>query len=279
MALGIGSINSTSLFALSAIKKNESLLSVSLSQLSSGNRLVSAGIDPSGIAISASFRAQIGGSEQAIYNSQDAINLTRTADATLGGQQETLLRMRDLAVRAGNDATLTPQDQANLNAEFQSLNASLTQSGEASSFNTKQLTSATNPYGTQQVQSTPNNQPAGNQSVTINPSTAVTLGTSGQDLLNSTNAGNALTAVDTALANVSNQRANLGVTENSLNYTTNSLESSRINMMASNSSIADLNMAEGITNLTRLSMLAKFGLAALSSANAQAGGVLKLMGI
>jgi flagellin len=242
-------------------------------------RLINAGISPGDIAISSSFRAQIGGTEQAIYNSQDAINLAQTADATLGGQTETLLRMRDLAVRAGNEATLTPEDRARLNQEYQSLNNQLTQTGEAASFNSKQLTSAVNPYNTQAVQSQPNNNPAANESVTINPSTAATLGTTVSDLTTPANAQNAINTIDNALANVSNQRANLGVTSNNLNYTTNALESSRINMMAANSRIAELNMEEGITNFSKGLLLNKFGLAALSATNAQQGGVLKLLGV
>jgi len=276
----IGAINkASSLFAQNAIRLNSLLVSKASAQLSSGNRLVSASIDPSAIAISAQFRSQIGGTEQAIYNSQDAINLTRTADATLGSQEETLLRMRDIAVRANNDATLTADDKARLNAEFQSLNTQLTQTGEAANFNTKQLTSAVNPYGTQTVQTTADNNPAAQSSVTINSSTAATLGTAGQDLTVAGGPGNAITAIDNALSTIANQRASLGVTENSLNYTTNDLEAQRINMAAANSRIADTDIAATMTEFTKGLMLNKFGLAMLAKTNAQGAGVLKLMGI
>ncbi len=279
MALGIGSVQSSSLFATNAIRKNSLLLTTLTGQLSSGNRLINAAISPSDIAISAGFRAQIGGTEQAIYNTQDAINLAQTADSTLGTQTETLLRMRDLAVRASNDATLSDADRARLDQEYQSLSSQLTQSGEAANFNSKQLTSNVNPYNTQEVQSQPNNNSAINETITINPSTADTLGVTGTDLTTSANAQSAIDTIDNAISTVSNQRANLGVTSNNLSSQTNALESSRINMMASNSNIADMDMEKGITNLTKALLLNKFGLAALSVTNAQQGGVLKLMGI
>lgn len=268
----------SSLFAQNAIRINSLLLNRTSAQLSSGNRLVSAGIDPSGLAISQTFRAQIGGTEQAIYNTQDAVNLANTADSTLGTQGEVLGRMRDIAVRAGNEATLTDADRTRMNNEYQSLNAELTRSGEAATFNTKQLTSQTNPYGTQQVQATPDNNPAANPNVTINPSTANTLGTDVTDVTTSANAQNAISAIDTAMQNVANQRSSLGTTVNTMQYTTNDLESQRINMSAANSRIADTDFAATISEHTKGMLLTKIGISALSQSNAQSHGVLRLLG-
>ncbi|HOX28735.1 MAG TPA: flagellin [bacterium] len=278
MALGIGGISTSSLFAQNALRVNSLLLSRTTSQLSSGNRLINAGIDPSGLAMSMMFRSQIGGTEQAIYNTQDAVNLTRTAESTLNTQGEILGRMRDISIRSANDATLTAQDRTRLNNEFQSLNAELDRTGEASQFNTKQLTSAVNPYGTKQVQATPDNNTAANPTVTINSSTSATLGTAGQDISSVAGAQNAITAIDTAMQNVANQQVNLGTTENLLQYRTNDLEAMRINMSASNSTLADLDFAQAITEHTKGTMLSKFAVAAIAQSNAQGLGVLKLLG-
>lgn len=279
MALGIGgSVSSSSLFAQNALRINNLLFARTAAQLSSGNRLVNGAIDPSGLAISQQFRAQVGGTDQAIYNTQDNINLTRTADATLNTQQDILMRQRDLAVRAGNDATLTDADRARLDAEYQSLSSELNRQGRANTYNTKELTTdvAGETYGTQATQVGPN---SGDQtSVTINPSTADSLGVTGTDLTTGANARDAISTLDTAIENVSTQRANLGVQERNFGYITNDLNSSRINLAAANSRIADTDFALGISDMTKSLLLNRVSIAALSQSNAQGFGVLKLLG-
>jgi flagellin len=279
MAVGIGgATSSSSLFAQNALRINNLLFARTAAQLSSGNRLVNGAIDPSGLAISQQFRAQIGGTDQAIYNTQDNINLTRTADATLGTQQDILMRQRDLAVRAGNDATLTTEDRARLDAEYQSLNNELDRSGRANTFNTKELTTdvAGQTYGTQSTQVGPN---SGDQtSVTINPSTAQSLGLGGTDLTTGATAQTALSAIDTAIGTVSTQRASLGVQENNFGYIANDLNTSRINMAAANSRIADTDFALTVSDMTKGLLLSRVSMAALSQSNAQGFGVLKLLG-
>lgn len=286
MGLGIsGSTQTSSLFALNAMRVQQNKLSLLSAQLSSGNRLVSGSVDPSGLAISQGFRAQMGGTDQAIYNAQDTISVTRTADSALGTQQAMLGRMRDLAVRSANSATLTAEDQGRLNNEFQSLSQELTRQGNSTSFNSKKLTTdvAGEQYGTQTAQIGPNNSVNDQSQVTIDASTANTLGPAGseivtQDISTTAGAQAAIDAVDTALNQVSNQRATLGVKENTLQYAVNDLSTSRINMAAANSRIADTDMASAITAQTNSLMMTQISMAALSQTKAQAYGVLKLIG-
>lgn len=279
MPLGIGGpMGTSSLFAMNMLRLNNLGMQRNLAQLSSGNRLISGAIDPSGLAISQGFRARIGGTDQAIYNAQDTVNLARTADSTLARQTEVLGRMRDLSVRSANEATLTTADQARLDQEYQSLSSELTRLGETSNFNTKQLTSEANQYGTQAAQVGPDADVNNQMDVTIDPSTANTMGLTGSDITTGANARDAITRIDTALGQVSSGRANLGITENRLQYTVNDLSTQRINLSAANSRIADINMAAAITEQTKLSLLGQTTLAALSQNNAQAMGVLKLLG-
>ncbi|MEW5945125.1 MAG: flagellin [bacterium] len=287
MPLGIqGVTGSNSLFALNMLRLQGVGMQRNLAQLSSGQRIPFAFIDPSGLALSQGFRAQIGGTEQAIYNAQDTVNLARTAEATLGNQTEILGRMRDVSVRAANEATMTDADRARLNQEFQSLSAELTRAGEASTFNTKQLTSEANPFGTQAAQVGPNAGAENQIDVTVNPSTANTLGNEGigeqvaaQDVTTAANARDAITAIDNALAEISTQRAGLGITENRLNYSVNDLSAQRINLAAANSRIADTDFAEAITENTKLGILGQMRVAILAQANAQPGAMLNLLGI
>ncbi len=278
MALGIGSVgNTSSLFAMNAMRVNSLLINKNIAQLSSGNRLINAGIDPSGLAISQMFRSQISGIDQAVYNAQDTVNLTRTADSTLANQQDVLVRMRDLAVRSSNEATLTDADRANLDAEYQSLKSELTRSGNAAQFNTKDLLNGT--YGTQAAQVGPDNSPDQQLDVTLDESTSNSMGLAASDVSNVTNSQNAIDEIDTALEQVSNARVDLGVTENRLQYATNDLYTQRINNAAANSRIADTDFALTISSQVRAQLLNQVSLSALSQSNAQGFGVLKLLGM
>lgn len=252
-------------------------------QLSSGKRLVTASVAPADLAISQTMRAQIGGVERALSNVQDTISLGRVAEGTLSNQTQIIGRMRDVAIQASNSATLTDQQRNILNQEFQTLNAELTRAGQATTFNTKPLLTdvAGQEFGTQTAQVGPE---TGQQlDITLNASTAATLGATGnelalQDISTTTGAQNAITAIDNALQEIVGQRVNIGVTENRLSSITNTLNEQRINTLAANSRIEDMNMAEGITNRTKSMLLGGINLSMMAQANAQNVGVLNLLG-
>jgi len=284
MPIGIGAASKTSsLFAQNALRINSLLFSQRSAQIASGNRLINASIAPSGIAMSSAFRSQLGGIDQAIYNAQDTVNMTRVADSTLSSQGQILGRMRDIALRSANEATLSPQDQARLDDEYQSLKGALNDIGRSSQYNTKQLTTDAaggTPYGTQTSQVGPDAGPANQLDVTLPESTADVM--AGGNLAATSvdtgaNAQAAISEIDTAIEELSNSRSNIGITERRLQYTQNDLSNQRISMAASNSTIADTDMASAITDYTRSLLLNRTGIAALSQSNAQGYGVLSLL--
>ena len=86
----------------------------SINRLSTGLRINSAADDPAGLIESENFRAQISGVEQAIKNSQDALNYTKTAEGALDEISRLMRQSRSLAVLSANTGTLsTSQLQAN----------------------------------------------------------------------------------------------------------------------------------------------------------------------
>ncbi|HOY65030.1 MAG TPA: flagellin, partial [bacterium] len=131
--------NISSLIGMNNLRLTNLGLQTSLARLSSGLRINWAADDPSGLAIAKGMEAQIGGIRTAVQNAEDGINLIRTADGSLAATHEILLRMRDLAVRAANEATLTSADMTRLDDEFQSLVAEIDRKADAVTFNTKNL--------------------------------------------------------------------------------------------------------------------------------------------
>ncbi|HIY57233.1 MAG TPA: flagellin [Candidatus Tetragenococcus pullicola] len=110
----------------------------SLAKLSSGLRINKAGDDAAGLAISEKMKGQVGGLTQAVRNAQDGISLIQTAEGALNETHSILGRMRDLAVQGAN-GTLSTDDRAEINKEFDALKEEITRISENTEFNTKKL--------------------------------------------------------------------------------------------------------------------------------------------
>ena len=113
-------------------------LQKSIAKLSSGLRINSAADDAAGLAISEKMRAQVGGLDKAVANTQDGISLIQTAEGALQETHSVLQRMRELSVQAAND-TLTQQDRSYIQVEIDQLNEEITRIGNTTQFNKKKL--------------------------------------------------------------------------------------------------------------------------------------------
>lgn len=131
--------NIAAMNALRNVGASNMEFSKSITRLSTGLRINSAADDPAGLIISESFRAQIAGIDQAVRNSQDAVNYAKTAEGALDEVNRLLSDARALAVGAGNAATLTDeQNQAN-QSQLNSIVASITRISGNTTFGTKHL--------------------------------------------------------------------------------------------------------------------------------------------
>ena len=77
-------------------------IATSINRLSTGLKIVTAGDDPAGLIISEGMRAQLSGISRAIENSQDAVNMSKTAEGALDEVQTLLKNIRGIAVQAAN---------------------------------------------------------------------------------------------------------------------------------------------------------------------------------
>lgn len=136
----------TNLPAVSALRNlsttNDSM-STSISRLSTGLRIVSAADDPAGLVASENMRAQIKGIGQAMSNSQNAINMAKTAEGGMEEVQTLLSDMRALAVQSANTAVVdATQLQANQNQIANSL-SSINRIASSTQWGTKKLLDGT----------------------------------------------------------------------------------------------------------------------------------------
>ncbi len=278
--------NISGLIGLNNLRTTNLGLQTSLERLSSGLKINKAADDPSGLAIAKGMEAQIGGIRVATQNAEDGINLIHTADGTLSETQDILLRMRDLAVRAANEATLTTQDMTRLDDEFNSLRAELTRKANAVTFNTKTLFDGSYSGGAangQVLQVGPDNGVNYRLTINITSMTAFGLGLSAAAAANvnglqtATSAQVSISAVQAALDTVSDERAKLGIQERRLQHIIDDLAAEDINISAAKSRIYDADMAAEISEFTRLQILQQSGTAILAQANAQPQSVLQLL--
>ena len=107
-----------------------------INRLSTGLRIVNASDDPAGLIISEGFRSTLSGLDQAMRNSQDAVNMSKTAEGAMSEAQRLLTNLKAIAVHASNTAVVdAPQlqaDQAEIRSTIDSINriASSTQWGQ-----------------------------------------------------------------------------------------------------------------------------------------------------
>lgn len=131
--------NIPAMTAMRQLSLNEDRITGSVTRLSTGLRINTAGDDPAGMIISEGLRSQIRGIKQAIRNSQDAVNMNKTAEGALDEVSQLLLSMRSLAVSSANTAVVdAAQLQAN-QSQIRNIVASLNRVAEQTSWGDKKL--------------------------------------------------------------------------------------------------------------------------------------------
>lgn len=269
--------NPDSLMAQFQLRKLEFGLSKTIGRLSSGLRITTGADDPSGVALSNKFKAQLSGIGQAMNNVQDALSLMAHADASLNETQDILGRMRDLAVKAANSAVYTAADDASMDAEFQALMTELTRRTSSVTFNTKTLLDGT--YSSVILQAGPDNGAAYQISLTIASLTPTGLNINALVITSATPSLSAIDYIQSALNQVSTIQASIGVQELKLQHVINDLSSQQVNMAAAKSRITDADMAAEVSEFTRLQVLTQAATAMIAQANSQPNTVLKLLGL
>lgn len=230
----------------------------SLEKLSSGLRINRAADDASGLAISESLRAQIGGLKQATRNAQDGVSLVQTAEGTLNEVHNALQRMNELAVQH-NSGIQNTESQAALSAEFDALKTEIGRVTGAANFNGVDLFAT----GTATFQ-------VGAASGDTIDVTLAAVDVSAAVITDSDTVKDAITDISTA-------RASLGATQNTFESTIKSLNVAVENLTASESRIRDTDMASEMVNFTKNQILSQAGTAMLAQANQAPQGVLQLL--
>jgi flagellin len=111
----------------------------------------------------------------------------------------------------------------------------------------------------------------------ISQLSAATLGLSGLDLQNDTNAAATLTAINAAIGTVSAQRGQIGASVNRLQSASNVITAQVQNLTSASNGIMNADVGKTVSNMTQYNILQSTGMAALQQANQAQQAVLKLL--
>lgn len=294
--MAVVNTNISASLAQASLAKNERALSKAMEQLSTGKKINTAADDAAGLAISTRMSSQIVGLEQSIQNASDAISMIQTAESALDEITNMLLRMRELALQASN-GTGSVADRDYLQDEFTRLKAEIDRIANNTEWNGRAvLNGNAGGTGVQNVSF----QVGGNAGQTISVDFGYMVGgglatgasgvASGGVALSGiaisgattaaaqTAASAAMTGIDKAIENVSNQRASFGATVNQLTHSIDNLTQVSINAESTRSRIMDTDYARSTSELAKAQIIQQAGTAMLAQANQLPASVLDLLG-
>jgi flagellin len=269
-----------------SLNNSSNAVSTAMQRLSSGLRINSAADDAAGYAIAQGLTSQVNGLQQASQNVSDATSMVQTADSALNNVQSMLQRVSELAVQYQN-GDLSSTDKTDIQDEVNQLTQEIDRQQSSVQFNGINLLDGS--AGTAGTGVTFQVGPAANDTLTVsfqNVETQINLNNNSSFSWAQASTGGAVfslgqsgavSAINTAINNISSLAATLGAVQNRLQYTATAISTTQENMSSSLSSIQDVNMASEMTTLTQQQVLQQAGTAMLAQANSEPQLVLKLI--
>ncbi len=252
---------------LNTINKNQSGLLTRLSQLASGNRLVSASVDAAGLAISEGLRSDITALGQSVRNIENGGNFVRVAEGGLATISDLIGRGRELAIQAAN-GTLSDTQRETINAEFSQIKTEIDRISSTQEFNGQQILDGNlAPNSPNQIdiqvgiESGPSNQINLN---VIDSTDTQSLGIDNLDVLTSQNALQAFDQLGQAQQTVINTRGEVGAVTNRLEITSRVTRNTLVNLESSRNEIAGTDIAASISELNNSLLRIESSVRALS---------------
>ena len=263
-------------------------LKKSLEKLSSGFRIVRAGDDAAGLAISEGMRSRINSLNQAMKNIDDGIGLTNVGDGALTEVHSMLQRLKTLALKSAN-GTYDQSNRETLNMEKNQILEEIDRIGSTTKFGEISLFSRADANAI-----TPGWQPP-----ELDDTIPLQIGGSAQDgevldveryyigskelQLDKTDFSDvkkgqeSVGYIENAIEAVSKVRASFGAAYMHLDHTHNNLSVTSENMQAAESQIRDTNMAEEITKYTSSNIVLQSSNMMLTNANNLPQTILELL--
>ena len=265
-------------------------LKKSLEKLSSGFKIVRAGDDAAGLAISEGMRSRINSLNQAMRNIDDGIGLTNVGDGALTEVHSMLQRLKTLALKSAN-GTYDQSNRETLNMEKDQILEEIDRIGSTTKFGEISLFS--------RADANTNTDPPLWQPPELDDTIPLQIGGSTQagevldveryyigsrelqldqtDFSDVKKGHESVGYIENAIEAVSKVRASFGAAYMHLEHTHNNLSVTSENMQAAESQIRDTNMAEEITKYTSSNIILQSSNMMLTNANNLPQTILELL--
>ncbi len=267
--------NTESSLAQYYLEKSRERLDRSQVHLASGQRINYAAEDPTGLSISEHYRLLQRAKIQNSKNAEDAVGYLETADGALSTITNTLIRMRELSMRAASDV-FGQTERGYLDYEYQQLKQELERIAQSTTLGQKHLLNGEGGNVTAQVG--PFN--GAFDQIDVSASHDLTLdrlGISSFDVLSVREARDSLEVLDTALSDVAAARGEIGASETRLYSVISNCEDYHVNVSAALSRVLDTDYALESTEAAKMKIQTQSGVAILAQANNVPQLALKLI--
>lgn len=267
--------NIPSLEAQNALSQTQNNLNNTLEQLSTGQRINSGADDAAGLAIANGLNANITALTQSVQNASDGVGFLQVADGALSQITTLLNRAVTLATEAAT-GTVSDTQRGALDAEFQSIKSEINTIGGNTTYNGKAI------FGNSTLTIfMSDSTTAGTTSVTVGMVTVDSGHLNGASLTadaltTAAGATQALTDINSAIADIAGLRGTLGASSNQLQSATDVMNVQIQNLTNAESGIMSADIGQATSNLSKYSILQQTGIAALQQANNMQQNVLKL---
>jgi flagellin len=268
----------TNVAALSAqrnLRRSNEQTSHAIRALSSGSRIVDAGDDAAGFAISESLRGQAASLGQAKQNAENATGFIQVAEGGLNEQNNIVIRLRELAVQSASD-TVSDDERGFLDTEFQQLLQEFDRIAATTRYGSKQLLVGDDKKYEFYLGTT-NDE---NSIIRYNLDTdtrSSALGIKGLSVSDRDDARGLLTDLDQAAVKLAQARAGFGAMQSRLAIAGNNLDVQKENILAARGRIADADVAEEVSKMVAGQVQQELGISVLAQANQAPARALKLL--
>ncbi|OPJ64508.1 flagellin [Clostridium chromiireducens] len=249
-----------------------------LNNISTGSKLSSAKDNPNNIGKNETLKIQVLTNDAASKNIQDTNSMIQTFDGSLQEINDSLNRMRELAVSAGSSA-LTAEDKKIIQSEIDNVKSNINELANNTEFNGIKLsvssTTSLNLEPTKIIKSGIGNMDDESIDIPFFDVSASNLGISELDI---NNVDASVGAIDIATQMVSRVRSKYGSIQNRLESTADYLSNKDINIQITQSRIGDADIAEEMMNYSKSQLLVNSSIGLMAQSNNFPKDCLNILG-
>ena len=259
----------------------KSKLASSVSRLTSGNRILKASDDATGLSISSRLNSDIRALQKGVENISQGISLTNVAEGGLQSISSILSEAKALAVQAST-GTLSDNQRSAIQNQFNSLMSEVDRIVDGTEFNGNKLLDGTLSEDASELNIQVGTENNSSSKVNLNVIQDVgteSLGIKDLDISSQSSAQNALGSIDSAIQNVVDVRGSIGSVQTRLTTVAGTQKNEIEQLTSASSEIADADFAKEISRLRESEIQLNASLQALQQSQFSSKNIGSLLNI